>query len=664
MSAAAVFGPTTPLQSNWAECAVRIDNEDAKPLKGTVELTSSSPYPVESKLTTRAPFAVGPGSVVTVRLPTRGFAGGGGPLDLRVVGDGGQELASSTVTVAGALSPMLVDLSDPPRLAGALRDVPVAVSYDPTGGALPRSHSSGKVAISTGSARTDPATGDPVLPDRAAGYASTTVVVMRTDQLARLKGMELDALSGFVLTGGTLALVVARPEDLRNATLDALVGGEVSSAPAPKQLATIAGIAPEEPGTTDGDPAPRRRFARPSTVLPSDDIAKSLAGFSGGNLRQTMFGASASYGMGEVHLLAFDPTQPPGVDDPWVRSRMVDLVQHAWDRRAYTVNEHAALMAPSNELRSVHKALDPNEGGRWAIVVAAVLLIAYSVVAGPVNFARAAKRGRPLRALWQLPIYSALVFLSVVVMGIAAKGWRGQARHLTFVEALPGMSRAGALRFRGFFTSDSRTLTVRATDLGSVLDEASEGRGQTGRSLLVDRDGVTLQGLATMPWETVVVREDGFANLGAGVSVVPQPGGDLTITNRSAHDLRAVLVVMPSSTPSKRVVHFFPRIKDGQSTKASEGKVVAFTPWATSSKGLTDYDVAPIKRDLEGESRGLASAWLAIGEATSAYADWWPDDVPVVLAQMDGGEGMTRDGGLRMDQDRVLIRLVGYGGVP
>ena len=57
----------------------------------------------------------------------------------------------------------------------------------------------------------------------------------------------------------------------------------------------------------------------------------------------------------------------------------------------------SAYAAPGAlELR---RELDPNEGARWAIVVAAMLLFAYSVVSGPVNFAVARNRGRPLSAL-------------------------------------------------------------------------------------------------------------------------------------------------------------------------------------------------------------------------------------------------------------------------
>jgi hypothetical protein len=43
--------------------------------------------------------------------------------------------------------------------------------------------------------------------------------------------------------------------------------------------------------------------------------------------------------------------------------------------------------------------------------------------------------------------------------------------------------------------------------------------------------------------------------------------------------------------------------------------------------------------------------------------DWWPEDVPVLIAELDGGESKLRDSGLRVEQDRVLLRVVGYGGV-
>ena len=665
VSASPILGSSTPADGNWVECAVRIDNDGTQPARGQIELVSTAGYGKDDALTVRAPYAVAAGAAVTVRLPTRTFQAGSGPLDLRVLGEDGALLQETSVPASGSTSPFLIDASEPPRLAGALRDVPITVLFDPTTGSLPRSHMSGKVPISTGSLRLDAATGDPVMPERAAGYASATLVVMRSDQLSRMTGMALDALANHILTGGSLAVAVARPEDLRNQTLVALLGGEISPGPAPRQLSRTPADTLDPP--TERDPSSGGTRRRPSArrVFPGEDVDNGLSGYSGGNLRPTLYGAAASYGLGEVHILAFDPTQAPGVDDPWVKSRMADLLQHAWDRRRLITTPHGAAFADEYRMRNVFKVLDPNQSSRWAIIVAAVLLTAYSVIAGPVNFSRAAKRGKPLRALWFLPIVSLAVFLGVVLLGIAAKGWTGKARHLTMIEGAPGMSKAGACRYRGYFTSRSRNLSVRATDLSSVLDTALEPRAGAARSLQVDRDGVQLVDLSTMPWETLVIREDGFASLGAGVSVLRGPNGDITVTNRMARDLRAAVLITPAAVPGgPRNAFYFERIADGEKKAASEGKSVSFAPWRTGSTRLDESDMVPIRSELERESSGLVAAWAALGQVSGRNVDWWPEDVPILLAQVDGGEGVTSDSGLRLDMDRVLIRLVGYGGVP
>jgi len=90
---------------------------------------------------------------------------------------------------------------------------------------------------------------------------------------------------------------------------------------------------------------------------------------------------------------------------------------------------------------------------------------------------------------------------------------------------------------------------------------------------------------------------------------------------------------------------------------------MAFKPWRVRSS-LTEVELEPIRHDLEKESKGLVAAWAAIGATVSNQVNWWPEDVPVVLAQMEGGEGYSSDAGLGVDMDRVLIRVVGWGGVP
>jgi hypothetical protein len=62
--------------------------------------------------------------------------------------------------------------------------------------------------------------------------------------------------------------------------------------------------------------------------------------------------------------------------------------------------------------------------------------------------------------------------------------------------------------------------------------------------------------------------------------------------------------------------------------------------------------------------KGAGAAWQAFDQLADNSVAWWPDDVPVLIAQLEGGEGKPTDSGLRIDSDRVLLRVVGWGGVP
>jgi hypothetical protein len=100
----------------------------------------------------------------------------------------------------------------------------------------------------------------------------------------------------------------------------------------------------------------------------------------------------------------------------------------------------------------VRKQLDPNESGRWSILVAVALLLLYAVGAGPVNFLLASRAGKPLRAPLLLPLLSAAAFFAVVGLALVTKGVQGEARRFALIEAAGGMSRGTIRRFRGFFT--------------------------------------------------------------------------------------------------------------------------------------------------------------------------------------------------------------------
>ncbi len=359
------------------------------------------------------------------------------------------------------------------------------------------------------------------------------------------------------------------------------------------------------------------------------------------------------------------------MDDAWAHVRLVDLARRAHDRRTSLVFRSGAPIS-NGDYNLLRKQLDPNESSRWAIAAAAILLCLYAALAGPFNFARASKRQKPLRALWHLPVYAATAFAIVLVIGAVAKGVRGRSRHLSLVEAGAGMSTGSARRFRAFYASRSENLTVRTTDRSSVLSTAVFDNGQKKDTLLVDRDGARLVDVAALPWETVIVREDGSASLGDGITITADGGDDVMVKNRSGRALRGAILVRPSGTAI-----YLGAIADGDKAASRGGQALSkFKDGATweghlrvpTKAGLADLhalDAGDLHGILDDGAAGLADAWLAIEKAAGdSSVDWFPSGTPVLIAQLDGGEGKKSDSGLGLDTDRLLVRIVGFGGKP
>ncbi|KYF75152.1 hypothetical protein BE11_41080, partial [Sorangium cellulosum] len=642
----------------WNQVVVRIQNNGGKAARGDVEV-SSTRYGEHRVFVATAPYTVAAGASVNVRVPLQvsPFA----DVQVRALDERGAQVSSHALSSTMQQGVVLFDVSETSLVRGGLHEAPVAPLYLPTG----RGPGSSSPVLWVGQPRYDSATGDPLLPDRAALYSAADAVLMRTDTLSRLQGAELEALAGYVLSGGTLALAVARPEDLRHPTLAALVGGQVAKA----------GVAPPTLEEIAPPAAPSGLGKQGNVLLPAPSasaaLAEALSGWSGGNLRASAYGSSASYGLGEVHLLAFDPTRPPASSDPWAKIRVADLARRGHDRRS-TIAFRPGEEAMGLDLDPVRRELDPNESSRWAIGVSAVLLCIYAVLAGPINFARAARQGRPLRALRRLPVYAAVAFATIVGVGLIAKGVRGRARHLTLIEAGAGISTGAVRRFRGFFVPRAEELTVRTTDASgvistAVLAELSERRDR----LLVDRDGARLTKVAALPWQTVIVREDGVAPLGDGIAIVEDPSGDVVVTNRSGRDLRGGVLWI-----STGVARYFARIRDGEQVSSRAGldlgahsKGQYWLSHVSLGRRVGGLDVHDLGGSLLGpllepDAPGLGAAWLAVEEAAGTAVDWFPAGVPVLLGQLDGGEGRASDSGLRIESDRVLVRIVGYGGRP
>ena len=649
LEAVPVLGANSPSLDGWGEVYVRLENSGTTQLSGFIELRSMLGGRAASRTLSRAPFSIAAKGRVNLLLPSHNL--------LRVseskvvaVDAQGEPLSEGPLPPLRALDPLLFDLHTPSRLAPVLNTQPVPTVRRRSG-----SYGYGTSTLSVTTPQLNAATGELVLPDLAAGYASATLVLASGRTISSLPQPAVDALFSWVLAGGALALVVDRPEDVHSAWLEALLGGHVQSCAAARKLsqATQFAVPVDNTGKGSFGSAPRVTL---ESAKPSAELSASFFGLTGANLRVSPWGESASYGLGEVHLLAFNPNTELAAGDPWLRLSMIDLVRHAWERANVVAIPHGQSSLDDPRAESVRRVLDPNEGTRWTVVVSTLLLLIYAALAGPLNFYLAQRAGRPLRALLHLPVWAALALAGIVLLGILGKGVTGRARHLTLIEAGAGMARASITRFRGLYGARADDLTVRAAR-GSVLDVMGES-DEVSRDLLVDRDGLRLERMREKPWQVQVVREDGFTNLGAGVTLLQAENGAVTIKNRCARDLLGVIVSAPGQGLS-----YFPKLADGETVSLRQGRSIGPAP-TRSSFGTRPLSVSSFHDQVEERAKGAGAAWEALEFLTGVDADWWPDDVPVLIAELEGGEGRIQDSGLRLDLDRVFVRVVGYGGVP
>jgi hypothetical protein len=681
LDASPAFGTDASAGDGWMEIVARIDNVGATPVRGVLEASAThSSFGSDARFRAQAPFNVAghTSAIVHVPMPAAELIGSA---DVAADAEDGTVMAQTSVSFPTSSSPLLVDVDQPSRIAVVLRGWPMSPAWSPT-----HSYASGATTLTVGVPAVDGTTGDPILPERAAAYAPATAVLIPSERLAHVQGPQLTALVGWVLSGGTLAVVPSRPEDLRSGLLATLAGGAITmTAPPPMMMTlpravrtapTLGGATPSpslSPFDVEEDDAggatpigyfiPARTTPSAPTPLfgPSAALRPKLVGFSGGNLRPSEYGATAPYGLGQVHVLGFDPTSSPALEDAWMHGRMLDLVSDAWDRHAVVAFPQGAGNGRVYSAFQLQRALDPNQNFRPALGVAAVLLVLYSILAGPLVFMRARARGRPLDPYLWAPVASAACFGALVFVGLAGKGWSGRARHLTLVEAGAGMSRGSAHRFRGLFSSQTRSMRVQGTDPSSVLSVFSDDDHGRAPVLRLDKDGASLENLISLPWQTLVVSEDGFQDLKGGVAVRARPDGSVSVANRTGHELKDVVVWAPSTDAS-----YFASIHDGATVISTGGRTLFVPSGRVNSTAGTrlvhSLDPARFEAVLGATGEEMGSAWTAIHAAAGNSVDYWPDDVPVVMGEIVGGEGAHADSGLRVESDRLMFRVVGEGG--
>lgn len=634
-----VSGPgASSFMQGATEVYVHVRNSSSSALKGYVEVDDG----IDTQpLHARADFNVAAGSSALVRVPIMlQFYGANVAVYV-----GGLPVLKEALTVDTEPAIRVFDGIEPFRVRAGLNGAPVTSGVSRVSRVLVRG------------ASIDDA-GAPILPTYVGTWAGTHVVLLRSDHLLALGSEELEALTGHVLSGATLAISVAKPEDLREPLIASLVGGEPRRMPAPE--ASDSWI---EPPSNSTAPLPRPELLR-------------FDSFAGGNLQPSLFGASAPYGHGQVVLLGFDANSPDPQAAPWVQERMIELARRAFQRSRFGVLRPGSLpftpsMAPpprgstrapprsgADRFDSIAKTLDPNASTQWSIGIAAILICIYAVVAGPVAFSRAKKQNRPLRALLSLPILAFGTFILIVGLGFVTKGISNRANRLTFIDAAGGMEQGVARRYRAFFSPFSQTLDLRAGSRTSLLEIASDGT--LPYRLEVDGDGLRITGVKSMPAQTIFVKEEGVASLNGGIALTRGPNGTVVLTNRTQHPLRAVIVHLPDHS-----FRYQGKLGENESVVADDMPrgTSDFQAWGlntvTRKNGLNSHELEQFLVSVEEPQIG--ELWCGVD--LQSTAEWFPDKTPVVLAVVDGPwEKGVRDSGVSVEHDWMMLRVAGFGG--
>lgn len=646
---APLLGDRAQAVAGWYGYLVQVENPTPARLSGTLSVREHSGYagaPARSELVGTT-FSIEAGQTAMFELPVHGYLGQA--VSIALAGEDGKKLGSSEAQHLSSGEAVLFDLTQPSR---------IAKGFAPRGWTLPPGIAAGSLSLPGGTPtpqaftvstpRIDKKTGQPLTPTFAAAYAGATLVLAESEGLSTLPEPQLLALAGWVLAGGTLAIAVTREEDLTGPLLPRFVGGPIQAQAGSKRIEPVAVRAvPTDSATLGGS------GAEVQTRTAGKELVDAFTDYHGGNLAPTAYGAVASYGMGEVHLLAFNPNREPFLGEPWVEFKLTDLLERALQRKSLVTSPFSKLALADWRVHEVKRSLDPNVGNQWVIVVSALVLLLYAIVAGPINFQLAQKAHTPLKALVRLPVISLFTFGLILAFGWVSKGGRSRAHHLTLVEAGAGMPRASAVRFRAFYGASADDLSVAPKQQGNVLDVTQDNSPPERRARL-ERDGFRIEGFPARAWETVVIREDGFIDLGQGVALSAL-GDDVVVKNRSGKDLAAVVLRRPDGQ-----LYFLDRIEDQDEVLASSGTLLS---GSFPTAGYSTLQLSAYRTEIEKVVPGLMQAleaWGNIGDGS----DFWPEGVPVLMAQWVGGEGEKTDSGYPLETDRVVVRVAGFGGEP
>lgn len=644
LDVAHVQGRDAPWVVGWNEAVVTLDNADGHGWRGEVAIDASFDKRGD-RPSVRVPVTLAAGESARLLIPFHLQPGTFPSVLLRTSADG--EVSSQSLNLTRPIEGVatIVELQGKDARGPKLVEVPAPSSFDdedheigvyppppmhapkhvpvvPAVPSPPPGFSSATAQVSTVQVARE--SGDPILPDVAGGWSGAAVVVAPSEVLARLQGRAWDALEHYVLSGGTIAVAVTREEDLRSAPIKALLGFDA-------RVTSTAGGA--------------------TTTYAGDGLTK------GDLTKEGDDGDWAPHGLGEVWLLrrdpwarTFDPKSPRAIYGLWSRSMT---------RRAHLVSLPAGTGLRWYDDDRVRKFLDPNHGFRPSLGIAAILVVAYALLVGPLSFGRARKLGRPLAVLRATPVLALAVFAVLVGLGKIGKGVKGKARRLAVVDVAGGATRATSTTFHAFYVADASSIEVvapRPIDTVHAVEPFVEGN-----PIDLDRDKIAVRGVRAHPWQTVVVAEEGARDVPGGI-VLEGNGARLTLINKTPWTLEHV-VLHPEGSPTAPLPRsrYFARVAPGATVVARDGVAVdrLVRPLPFELSGTPGGD-ALLKPGSEASDAVEALEALVQSWQSAAYGSALPATQPLATAVVRAPLGPAD--GPSVDREAALIRVVGLGG--
>lgn len=373
------------------------------------------------------------------------------------------------------------------------------------------------------------------LPDRPEGYATVQLVVLRDVDLAGLSPAQHDALLAWVERGGRVVLVPGlRSAWFRDPLVQRLLG---DAQVVPREVERLVGLEAAY-GTLATPFGERERFVvyevqeGPATRLqPVQEVAAVSERLPGGGTFRTI--TRLACGRGRVDVLAADPARPPFLT--WSgRSRF------GADLRDALVSEGArAGDDPRADARVLANLGVRRLPARGLVVV---LVVAFVVLVGPVNYMLLRRRDAQMLLVVTVPLISLAWTALVFVTGYVTKGLATITRAATLIEVDLGARAAREETGVALTAAGDGEYEVAFGPGLLVTRTAAENGAPTAQDVRLDDDGARLV-VRLGPWTQAAFRAERTRLLPGGVSLARVNGAleltngtDLTLLAAVAHD--------------------------------------------------------------------------------------------------------------------------------